>query len=151
MAGIPCPQRLYLRTALQLFDIKVASVGSYGIQAAWNNLAQLEELEKVKPTFLKRVMELPRNAQNRLVYVLAACTPLVDDLVTRHRLPWTPQLGEFRRRLAAKSREVPDAFPKKRGFLEGLQCAIPPPEVQIRGPRIPSQVMSETGLPLPEP
>jgi hypothetical protein len=130
MADIPSPRCLSLKTALQLFDIKVAPVASYGIQVVWHRLTtpQLESLEKVKPTFLKRVMGLPKNAKNRLVYLLANTKPLIEDLVRRFRLPLTPQLAEFRLRYAAKHREVDMCFYDTRAMTDHSWKKPNPPQ-----------------------
>ena len=112
MASIPDPHRLSLITAMQLFQMKVGAVASYGISVIWDELstAQLEKLDKVKATFLKRALGLPRNARNRLVYVLAGTVPFVEDLVRQFDLKVTPALTEFRENFSRKMRDVPRAF-----------------------------------------
>jgi len=50
MATIKTPQKLSIRTALQLFSLKIAPTAAYGIQAIWRWLSKsdLERLESVK-------------------------------------------------------------------------------------------------------
>lgn len=112
MSLIPCPQKLSVKTAMLLFDMKVGSVAAYGILNIWPHLTatQLETLDKIKATFIKRVLGLPRNAQNRLTYCLGGCQPFIEDLVRRFALADTPALREFRQRFEMKMREVPEEF-----------------------------------------
>ena len=71
------PHLLSLKTALQLFNLKVAPITTYGVELIWENLtpANLESLDRVKAAFLKRTLGLHPSAKNRLVYCLAQ-TPL---------------------------------------------------------------------------
>ena len=121
MSSIPTPQRLSLETAMRLFDMKIGSVASYGIQLVWKDLtyAQLDKLDKVKATFLKRALGLPRNAKNRLTYALAGTLPFVEDLVTRFSLEVTPALTVFRQRYSEKMREVPSEFYNTAAMKDG--------------------------------
>ena len=59
MASIPDPYRLSLKTVMQLSQMKVGAVISYGISVIWDELstAQLEKLDKVKATSLKRLLD----------------------------------------------------------------------------------------------
>ena len=77
----------------------------YGIQVIWRYLTahQLEELDKVKASFLKRALGLPRTARNRRVIAMAGCDGLIEDLVPRFKLSETPALELFRRNQAAKA------------------------------------------------
>ena len=65
------PQTLSLKTALQLFDLNITPVASYGIELVWDELSvdSLDKLNQVKATFLKRTLGLRRTAKNRLVYL----------------------------------------------------------------------------------
>ena len=112
MAAIPCPQKLSVDTALALFDIKIGPVAAYGISVIWVDMTatQLNLLDKVKATFLKRVLGLPRAAQNRLTYCLAGTMPFIEDLVRRFSLPHTAALQQFRQSFDTKMREVPIEF-----------------------------------------
>lgn len=112
MNSIPDPQKLSVSTALTLFNIKVAPVATYGITLVWGDLTtgQLEELDKIKATYLKRVLGLPRNARNRLVYPLAGTSTFIEDIVNRFQLAITPSLVSFRENFDRKMREIPREF-----------------------------------------
>lgn len=112
MSTIEKPQQLSLTTLKALFDLKVASVAAYGIQVIWEHLSlsQLEKLDKVKPTFFKLAIGLPRNAKNRLVYLMTSTQPLIEFLVTRFRLSETAALIQFRENFIKKVRAVPGSF-----------------------------------------
>jgi len=95
--GIRTPSKLSLRTALILFDIKVAPVASYGIEIIWDHLssALLEKLDRIKPAFLKRALGLHRSSLNRYVYLLSDTSLFVEDLKRRFKLATTPAYLEF--------------------------------------------------------
>ena len=110
--GIKTPSRLSMRTALNLFEIKVAPVASYGIEVIWEFLSatQLEQLDRVKPAFLKRAMGLHCTARNRLVYLLGDTPLFVEDLRRRFSLPVTPAFSEFISVWERKMAEVDPEF-----------------------------------------
>ena len=112
MATVPTPLKLSLETVTQLFRLKIGPTASYGIRLAWNDMTanQLERIDTVKATFLKRALGLPRNARNRLVYALAGTEPFIEDLVTQFNLSTTPALEKFRRDFSIKMREIPMEF-----------------------------------------
>ena len=112
MSSIPSPQKLSLNTAMQLFQMKVGSVASYGVPLLWADLTarHMAKLDTVKATFLKRVLGLPRNTRNRLVYALAGTGPFVEDLVDQFNLGTTLALTEFRETFSKKMREVSQEF-----------------------------------------
>jgi hypothetical protein len=62
-----------MMTAMMLFDLRILPILTYGIEITWNHLTKrnLRDIERVKPTFLKRVMCLSKHAPSRLTYVLA--------------------------------------------------------------------------------
>jgi len=105
IASIRAPTKLSMRTVLALFNIKVASVASYGIEITWEKLtvAQLRQLDGVKLSYLKRALGVHRNARNRLVYLLCRTEPFCVELRDRFDLPETPAflsvLATHRRKL----------------------------------------------------
>ena len=125
MASIPDAHRLSLKTAMQLFQMKAGAVASYGISVIWDELstAQLEKLDKVKATFLKRALGLSRNARNRLVYVLAGTVPFVEDLVRQFNLKVTPALTEFREIFSRRMRDVSQAIYESPAMTDRLSMA----------------------------
>ena len=64
--------RLSLETSKQLFIAKVIPILTYGIQITWSYLKKkdLELLEKVKATFLKRALGVSKTTPSRMVYEL---------------------------------------------------------------------------------
>ncbi|XP_018493745.1 uncharacterized protein LOC108863712 [Galendromus occidentalis] len=86
--SIATPRLLSLRTALALFDLKVAPVASFGIQIIWKRLsvAQLETPERIKPVYLKRVFGLRTSTKNRFVCLLTDTKLFVEDLRDRYKL-----------------------------------------------------------------
>jgi hypothetical protein len=107
MTTIKSPQKLSLKTALALFDLKVAPTASYGLQIVWRHLrlSDIKSLERTKTTFLKRALGAHRSAKNRLVYALAACTSFVEELRLRLHLEETEAYKKFVSEREAKQRD----------------------------------------------
>jgi hypothetical protein len=78
-AGIRNPRTLSIKTALKLFDLKVAPVASYALPVIWYYLTRenLLTLERVKASFLKRALGVSYTSKNRLVYALVNCETFV--------------------------------------------------------------------------
>ena len=111
--GIEKPWLLSMKTALALFDLKVAPVASFGIQHVWEHLSvsQLGRLDRVKPAYLKRVMGLHQNSKNRLVYLLAGTPLFIEDVKKRFSLPFTPAYEQFIHEYEMKMCDInPDFF-----------------------------------------
>ena len=85
--------KISLGTALQLFRTKIAPIATYGIELLWHNLnkSNLQEIEKVKYTFLKKILCLSKFTPNRLVYELARESFFIEDLRLHLLLPSTRQ------------------------------------------------------------
>jgi len=88
------PRALSLKTALELFRLKVEPIAIYGIKYAWETLTltSLEHLDSVKASFLKRTMSIARNSPNRLVYLLADTQQLTIDIMKSLSLPLTENM-----------------------------------------------------------
>ena len=97
IATIEKPRLLSLKTALALFDMKIAPVASYGLPVIWEHLTarQLSELDRVKPAYLKRVLGLHSSAMNRLVYLLCDTPLFVEELKQRLELKETEAFRQF--------------------------------------------------------
>jgi hypothetical protein len=91
------PRNLALTTAMRLFDLKISPVATYCIKTIWNYLSpkQIETIDKVKATFLKRALCLPRNARNRIVYTIAGTATFAEDIVKKFELPQTESYKMF--------------------------------------------------------
>ena len=106
------PQLLSVPTALRLFDLKVAPMAAYGAATIWDDLtpACLEQLNRVKATYLKRVLGLHRVARNRLVYLLADTPLFIEELRHRFDLPTTPSFKEVLSTWEAKFADIDADF-----------------------------------------
>ena len=96
--------KLSLGTALQLFKTKIAPIATYGIEPLWHHLTKsnLQEIEKVKSTFLKKILCLSKFTPNRLVYELARETFFIEDLRLHLLLPSTRQYDSLLQELNTK-------------------------------------------------
>lgn len=103
-SSIKDPSKLSIETALRLFELKVSPTATYGVQLFWEKLSakDFSLLDRIKPTFLKRVLGLRRSAQNRVVYLLVGTPLFVEDLVRRYGLRETGPFKEFIRRYEDK-------------------------------------------------
>ena len=70
------------KTAMNIFMIKIAPIMAYGMTAIapFLTFENLKEIDKVKSTFLKRVLGLPRNAPSTLAHELLGEKTLVQQL-----------------------------------------------------------------------
>lgn len=106
--SIKNPQRLSVETALRLFDLKIAPTACYGIEVIWEKLTtpNMETLNRVKATFLKRVLGLHNSTRNRFAFLLANSPLFIEDLVRRYKLPPTEAYTEWIRTWETKFDEV---------------------------------------------
>jgi hypothetical protein len=65
--------RISLETSMKLFKRKITKAISYGLGMMWYHLTgkNMETIEKLKATFLKKVICLSKYTPSRLVYILA--------------------------------------------------------------------------------
>jgi Reverse transcriptase (RNA-dependent DNA polymerase) len=86
-----------VETALKLFDLAVSPVASYGIEAIWPYLSKndLNNLEKAKSRFLKRVLSMDKTLRSRFTYELAETDLFVNDLKCKYNLSDTTAYDEF--------------------------------------------------------
>lgn len=63
---------LSLETAMKLFNAKIMPIVSYGIEVIWEHLTErnLETIEKVKSTYLKKTLGVSKTTKSRLVDLL---------------------------------------------------------------------------------
>ena len=110
--GIEHPQKLSLNTALALFDLKISPTACYGIPLIWDSLTvnQLERLDRVKPSFLKRALGLHISSPNRKVYLLCSTPLFVEQLVQRFQLSKTVAYRKFIERYEEKMAELEPEF-----------------------------------------
>jgi hypothetical protein len=88
---------LSIETALKLFDLKVSPIASYGIEIIWPHLTKLdlENIERVKTRYLKRVLGLSKYIRSRFVYELVDTDLFVSDLKLKFSLPETEVYNKF--------------------------------------------------------
>jgi hypothetical protein len=112
MLSIPDVRMLSVKTAIELFRLKIAPIAAYGIRVIWGKLkvSDLEALDKIKSTYLKRALGVSKFAKNRLVYLLADTASFIEDLMTIYNLEHTAASIEFKRRLELKFAEVNEDF-----------------------------------------
>lgn len=70
------------------FHIKILPIATYGIRLIWRYLTprDLEKLERVKTTYLMRVLNVHRTSRNRLVFRLAGERPLIQEMMNNLQL-----------------------------------------------------------------
>ena len=73
MASIQKPRMLSVKTALQLYNLKIAPAAAYAITLVWKHLstANLETLNRAKEAYLERFLGLHATAKDRMAYLLA--------------------------------------------------------------------------------
>lgn len=73
-----------LKTALNVFKIKIAPIVCYCLRAFSSllSLDNLKEIDKVKSSYLKRVLGLPRNSSSTLALELCEVKSFVEDLMS---------------------------------------------------------------------
>lgn len=91
-------RNLSIKTALQLFDLKISPIASYAIEIIWTHLTKsdLANIEKVKTRYLKRVLGLSKYIRSRFVYELIDTDLFVSDLQIKFSLPETEAFTAFR-------------------------------------------------------
>jgi hypothetical protein len=82
---------------MRLFELKIAPCATYGIRGIWENLSErnLEDLERVKACYIKRTLGVAKNSKNRLVYLLAEESTMIEKTVRTLGLRHTEAYKEF--------------------------------------------------------
>lgn len=112
MHDIQKMKSLNLETAMALFKTKIMPILTYGIEIIGEKLtrANLETLEKVKATYIKKAIGVSKNTRSRLVYLLARETFLIEDLRTNMILPRTNASEQLLTTLREKREATPEEF-----------------------------------------
>lgn len=110
--SIPKPWELSLPTAIALFELKIAPIASYGIQIIWEHLSevQLDLFDKLKATYLKRVLGVHRSSRNRLVYKMADTPLFTEELQRRFDLVHTEPFRKHLEAWTEKLNRIPGRF-----------------------------------------
>lgn len=129
---IKSPSKLSLRTALQIFKMKVSPSCTYGIEVTWDDLtvSNLRDLERVKMAFLKRVLGLPRRTRNRFIYTLCDTPVFVTEIRKMFSLAETPSFKTFVEECKKKREEIQSEFyespaMKDRAWMEANRVTRP--------------------------
>ena len=101
--GMKNLKQLSTTTAMTLFKNMITPIVTYGIEIVWQKLTvkDLERIEKVKASFMKRVMGVGMNAPSRMAYVLMGELFFIEELRLSGMLPTTkPYQDLLRSRMA---------------------------------------------------
>lgn len=104
--------KLSLNTAIKLFKTKINPIITYGLEIIWEDLnrSNLNQIEKVKATYLKRILCISKFSPSRLAYELARETFYIEDLRHQLLLPATEQYVTLRSELRSKKNQIWDDF-----------------------------------------
>lgn len=82
-------QRLSIETAEKLFEIKILPIVTYGLPAFSTHVthAQLNEIDKVKFTYMKRVLGVHKSASSTACLHMLGWRTLGEDLIQIFNLP----------------------------------------------------------------
>ena len=105
-------RKLSLETALKLFELKIDPVATYGLENVWEYLKKgdLAKIEKLKATYLKRVLCLSKFTPSRLVYELAREPFYIEELRLKLLLPATEAYKDLLQELHEKKGEIWEKF-----------------------------------------
>ena len=97
-----------LKKAMELFRITL----TYGLEVMWEYLSSrlLQEIESLKPRFLKRVLGVSKYALSRHIYSLARETFVGEDLRLKMLLPAAPAYEELLREVQRKRESFNESF-----------------------------------------
>lgn len=114
--NLPC---LSLETAMKLFRLKITPIVTYGLALIWDHLTErnMEDIEKVKASFLKKALCVSRNTLSRLVYAIAKETFFLEDLRYDLQLPSTTAWNSVIQRRREKMAEIEEDFYASDAFL----------------------------------
>ena len=109
---VPKAHVLSVKTALVLFELKIAPIASYGIQIIWPYLSPqlLNEFDKLKAAYLKRVLSVHHCSRNRLVYWLTWTELFTEDLREKFYLPATAAYEANREQWLQKMFDIEPEF-----------------------------------------
>jgi hypothetical protein len=97
MFMLPDLKNLSLDTGLKLFNIRIAPCVSYGIRQIWPFLrvANLQAIDSVKTTYLKKLLSVSKFTRNRIVYLLVGCKTFIEEILETFQLEKTDAVIEF--------------------------------------------------------
>jgi hypothetical protein len=97
---------------MKLLQLKVAPVATYGLENIWIHLRvkQLENIQKIKATFLKRVLSVSMYTPSLLCYELTREPYFLEKLMLQLLLSTTPAYVECLRSLQSKKNCIWEDF-----------------------------------------
>jgi hypothetical protein len=103
---------LSLTTAIDLFNLKIAPMATYGLTRCWDFLkvSDFRSIDGVLMTFLKRVLGVSRFTKSRLVLLLTDVTLTTERLAESHGLPHTPNYLLYLEEWRFKLQEIDPEF-----------------------------------------
>jgi hypothetical protein len=105
---------LSIETATKLFNLKISPIASYAIEVIWSylTLTDLENLERVKTRYYKRVLGLSKYNKSRYTYKLVGPETklFVTDLKVKFNLPDTEVYKKFCLTKAGNVKKVSEEF-----------------------------------------
>jgi hypothetical protein len=103
---------LSLETIIKLFHIKISPIASYGIEITWPYLkiSDLQTLETIKTTYLKRALSLSKYTKNRFIYKMVNTGLFVTELKIKYNLPNTLHYDEFLIQCQTKADNIDPEF-----------------------------------------
>ncbi|KAJ4432409.1 hypothetical protein ANN_21028 [Periplaneta americana] len=105
-------QDISVEAAMKLFHARIIPILTYGVDVVWEYLRKrdLKAGEKVKATYLKRVLGVSKFTPSRLVYVLIREPFLIEDLRYSLILPTTDAYKQLLEENTQKRNNIDDEF-----------------------------------------
>ena len=114
MQDIQKKHQLSIETAMSLYKAKVTTIITYGLELIWEKLNKynLKDIEKIKATFLKKILCISKYTPSRLAYELAKETFFLEDLRYESGLilPSTPAYQRIIQELKDKKKQIWSEF-----------------------------------------
>ena len=86
----------------------ITPIATYGIEIVWEKLTvkDLERIEKVKASFMKRAMGVGMNAPSRMAYVLMGELFFIEEIRLSGMLPTTKPYQDLLKSRIRKREEI---------------------------------------------
>jgi len=103
---------LSIDTGLKLFNLKIAPILSYGIEAIWKylTLSDFRIIEKVKGCFIRKLLSVDKSSRSKFTYSLVNSKLFVEELKQKFNLPETPAFLKFYDQRLNELNTLPDNF-----------------------------------------
>jgi hypothetical protein len=90
-------QKMSVKAALELFQLKIEPIASYGITVIWPYLSDsdIRSLNMVFDMYLKRLMSVHKSTKNRLIHHILEVDSFVGHLQAKFNLPYTGNFGKM--------------------------------------------------------